>query len=382
MYKLWMLAAVAGWWAVRSPAEAVCTSLRGSNKWFAADNMWFSRNHRLYYGVNVFELKGINWHGMESDCRVVHGLWENPLDFYMDLLKTQNFNAIRVPLSLEIMQNLELELNPECTRADPAAGPGTTTAQFIGRFLDTAQSRGMFVLFDLHTVGGEITEMPWTADVSEEDVVAAWRNFAETFGKHPAIVGLEIKNEPHGPCSTPLFHRHAAKVIQAIGKTYEGLYFIDGTASSPIDQPPWGGSFESIAARCEDDDLCVLGLPQRLVFAPHVYGPDVRGPTVSVETEAVFERRYGFLTTHSFFNESAIVVTEFGGCLSDKDLDYFKKWKDYSSKKNLSTGAFFWTLPPSSADTGGILLDDYKTLNTQKLDFLNALQPSPSLPCA
>ena len=55
---------------------------------------------------------------------------------------------------------------------------------------------------------------------------------------------------------------------------YDGLYFIDGTATSGIDHPPWGGSFESIAARCEDDALCVLGMPERLVFAPHVYGPD------------------------------------------------------------------------------------------------------------
>lgn len=390
MKKHWMLAALAGWWwgggmpdGSPLPVKATaCAGLRGANKWFAADNLWASRHHRLYYGSDVFELKGINWHGMESDCRVVHGLWENPLDFYMDILKGQKFNALRVPLSFEIMQNLQLEVNADCTRADPTVVPGTTTGHFIERLLDTAKSRGMFVLFDLHTVGGQITEMPWSADVSEEDVVTAWRNFAAAFGTHPAILGLEIKNEPHGPCSQPVFHRHAARVIQEIGKMYDGLYFIDGTATSGIDHPPWGGSFESIAARCEDDALCVLGLPERLVFAPHVYGPDVRGPTVREESDAAFERRYGFLTTHAFFNASAIIVTEFGGFMQDIDYHYFVKWKDYTGKKNLSTGAFFWTLPPNSADTGGILLDDYKTLNKQKLDFLDALQPLPSLPCA
>lgn len=383
----WMLPALAWWWAAGCappPAQAAACAgnLRGANKWFGSETLWASRNQKLYHGSDVFELKGINWHGMESECRLVHGLWANTLDFYLNLLKTQKFNALRVPLSFELMENLDLEINPDCALADPAITPGMTSGQFLEFFLQKAKSQGMFVLFDSHTIGGQITEMPWSPEVSEDRVIAAWVNFAAKFGKHPAIIGFEIKNEPHGPCTTPIFHEHCAKVIQAIGTKYEGLYFIDGTAFSTIDHPPWGGSFESISPNCQEDKLCMLGIPQRLVFAPHVYGPDVRGPQVSDESEAVFERRYGFLTTHPFFNSSAITVTEFGGSIQDTDYQYFLKWKEYSEKKNLSTGAFFWTLPPSSADTGGILLDDYHTVNKNKLNFLNSLQPLPSSPCS
>lgn len=381
-----VLAALAGWWTAGSPApppvQAACTGLRGANKWFASETPWTSRNHQLYYGADAFELKGINWHGMESECRLVHGLWKNTLDFYLGLLREQKFNALRVPLSFEIMENLDVEVNGDCALADPAVVPGMTVGQFLHMFLDKLQSQGLFVLFDLHTIQGEITEMPWTPGVSEDRVIAAWTHFARTFGKHAAILGFEIKNEPHGRCTTPDFHAHAARVIQSIGSTFDGLFFIDGTAASAIDNPPWGGSFETIAQHCEDDALCALGIPSRIVLAPHVYGPDVRGLEVSEESSAVFERRYGFLKTHPFFNTSAILVTEFGGSLQHEDYDYFLTWKAFSQAKSLGTGAFFWTLPPSSADTGGILLDDYQTINTQKLDFLNSLQPSPSTPCA
>lgn len=385
MKRFRYLAALAWWWAAGCcappPVEGSGCHLRGGNKWYAIENEWSSRHGRLYYGSKPFQLKGINWHGMESDCRVVHGLWKHPLSFYLNIVESQEFNAIRVPLSFEVMEDLDLSANMGCAQSEPLVTEGTTVSQFLDFLLEEAQKRNMFVLFDLHSIGGQITEMPWTASVSEDRVVGAWRNFADRFGRHPAILGLEVKNEPHGPISTTDFHEHCAKVIEGIGDLFQGLYFIDGTASSTVDHPPWGGTFEGISGTCEEDPLCRLGMGSRLVFAPHVYGPDVRGEQVSVEDDETFERRFGFLTNHAFFNTSAIVVTEFGGFMREEDQSYFERWKAFVEKKNLSTGAFFWTLPPNSADTGGILLDDYETLNKQKLDFLHSLQPFPSTPC-
>lgn len=50
----------------------------------------------------------------------------------------------------------------------------------------------------------------------------------------------------------------------------------------------------------------------------------------------------------------------------------------YMNRVNLTAGAFFWTFPPSSYDTGGFLNDDWQTLDQRKLDFLTSVQPSPS----
>lgn len=381
MKCLTLLLATVSWLAFFFlPAVHGACSLRGNKEWFAPGTLWATRDNQLYYGDHVFRLKGINWNGMESDCRLVHGMWANTLEHYLDLLKANEFNALRIPLSFEVMEDPGLPVNLDCATADADITPGMNAGQFLAAFLDKVQSRGMFVLFDMHTIGGQITEMPWTDDVSEERVVAAWTNFAEVFGRHPAVMGLEIKNEPHGPCTTADFHQHSAKVITSIGHRYRGPYYIDGTAGSS-DQAPWGGTFEHISKTCEQDALCMLGMPERIVFAPHVYGPDVRGPTVSEENDATFERRFGFLRNHTFLNRSAIIVTEFGGHMRDAkgpDYRYFERWKEYMDRVNLTSGAFFWTFPPSSGDTGGILLDDWNTVDVQKLNFLKQFQPLPS----
>ena len=203
------------------PLEGQC-ALRGGGK-HSLQRSWKTKQNKLVYNGQEFRLKGINWNGFESDCNVVHGLWLSPLRHYLDILREQHFNALRIPLSFEIMENLDTAIKVECATADPEIF-GKTVRQYLGLFLDHLSARGISALFDLHTIGGNITEMPWADDVGEDRVVAAWVNFAQAFGKHPAIMGLEIKNEPHGPCTTYDFHAHCAKVIGAIGDRYDAIF--------------------------------------------------------------------------------------------------------------------------------------------------------------
>ena len=360
-------------------------SLRRDKHWVASNKVWVTKHNALVYGDQVFHLKGLNWNGFESDCRIIHGLWANTLDHYLDILHKQDINALRFPLPFESMENMSLPILASCVTADPSVPADTTVGHFIMVLLNKLRHRGMFALFDLHTIGGEITEFPWSNDVTEERVVQAWTNFAQQFGQHPAIMGLEIKNEPHGACTTAQFHQHSANVISQIRSHFPGLFFIDGTALSWNDEdpkPPWGGTFEGISSRCDDDALCQLGMSDKLVFSPHVYGPDVRGDTVVHEDAHTLERRYGFLRNHPFFNDSAIVVTEFGGRMEDPDgpdYQYFEMWKQYMHDANMTAGSFFWTFPPSSYDTGGFLEDDWQTIHPQKLQFLKSIQPAPTI---
>ncbi|GMT11475.1 hypothetical protein PFISCL1PPCAC_2772, partial [Pristionchus fissidentatus] len=52
--------------------------------------------------VNGFPLmlKGVNYFGFDTEAYAPHGLWRNDLDFYLDFIKNNDFNAIRVPFSL------------------------------------------------------------------------------------------------------------------------------------------------------------------------------------------------------------------------------------------------------------------------------------------
>jgi endoglucanase len=338
---------------------------------------WRTAHNALYRGAEAFRLKGINWNGIESDCRVVHGLWEHPLGHYMDVLQEHRFNAVRLPISYEAMADASAPVKSGCTTADR---PYASVHAFLTTFLDEALRRDMFVLFDLHSIEGAITEYPWTPTVTHDQVVDAWGRFAKAYATHPAVMGLEIKNEPHGAATTAEFHRHCEAVINRIraeAPTYDALFFVSGTTDGgERDKAPWGGSLETLPRHC--DSLCQLDMADRIVFCPHVYGPDVRGAGASGEGPAAFERRFGFLREHPVFNGSAIVPTEFGGFLQGADGAYFEEWLAFVRKRNYTTDAFFWTFPPTSHDTGGLLLDDWTTLDETKLAFLERLQPCPS----
>lgn len=366
--------------------HGVCTNLLRANKHVVdgRTSEWTTRNNAMFYGNELFHLKGINWNGFESDCNVIHGLWANSLDHYLDLLHDNNFNAIRLPIPYEIMNDLDIQINPSCIMGDNSIHENTTIREFLPVLLDKLQARAMFAVFDLHTIGGVITEFPWTDTVSEDQVLDGWWKFAQAVQDHPAVMGFEIKNEPHGQCTTEDFHDHCANVILrlGLGSPFKGLYFISGTSKSPVDgdSAPWGGTFEGISGTCEHDALCRLNISEKIVFAPHVYGPDVRQDQALIENNQTFERRFGFLKNHVFLNESAIVVTEFGGLMEagGPDMDYFQRWSCYMKSINLQPGAFFWTFPPSSDDTGGLLLDDYQTVNQDKMHFLDTMQPRSS----
>ncbi len=339
---------------------------------------WRTKNARIEYRGRPVQLKGINFHGIETDCRVPHGLWFHNLDYYLDLLQSHHFNAIRVPLSYEVMSNLDMPVNDACLTADTRF-MRSRIGDFIDTFLDMSWERNMAIIFDMHTIGGNITECPTTTGVTRQDVTNAWKNIISRFGRHQALMGVELKNEAHGECEIDNVLRFHEYVINQLYDMFSGLFFIGGVQGSG--DTPWGGTFA-------DSDILPfhrlysdVRKQERLVLAPHVYGPDVRGPSCENEGEAEMDARFGFLwANESAWKNNPIVVTEFGGYMQpgSSDLAYFERFLHYFQSHNLS-GFFFWTLPSTSGDTGGFVNGDvWDTIDQTKADFLYRLQPNPT----
>lgn len=341
---------------------------------------WQSKNRILYHNDAEFIVKGVNFNGIETtDCRAPLGLSERPLSFFFDFLQAQKFNALRIPLSFEVMANTQLKIG-YCVQAEPSLSPGQPVSIIIKRILDEANKRGIYVIFDLHTIGGKITPMPWTDVINENMVVESWLLFLKEFHAHPALMGIEIKNEPHDSITLEMFLTHCAKVITNIETyipEYKGLYFISGIQNGG----PWGGAFdhETMSDGFKDlahpSILCTTKTsPQRFVFNPHVYGTSVRGDDVDYEGVKEWENRYGFITSLStHWNSTAIIPTEVGGFLTGKDKDYYYRWLDWHlTQKGLRGGGFWWTLAPFSDDTGGIFNKDY-SVNWDKVEFMRIL---------
>ncbi|MGF1675612.1 MAG: glycoside hydrolase family 5 protein, partial [Rivularia sp. (in: cyanobacteria)] len=121
-----------------------------------------------------------------------------------------------------------------------------------------------------------------------------------------------------------------------------------------------------------------LSIRNKLVYSPHEYGPGVYNmPYFSDDKfpqNLVHRWQIGFNYISSQ-QKAPIFVGEFGGRLNDseKEAVWLNKFVKYIDEKNLSFA--FWSWNPNSADTGGILLDDWKSVDLAKQKLISQLLP-------
>jgi len=118
----------------------------------------------------------------------------------------------------------------------------------------------------------------------------------------------------------------------------------------------------------------------KLVYSPHVYGPSVAfqpyfsDPNFPNNMPAIWEDHWSFLPN---LTGKAVVFGEWGGIYSGQDGIWMDAFVAYLKAKDM-TDQFFWCLNPDSGDTGGLLLYDWITPETAKLNLLQKLVPSPT----
>lgn len=344
---------------VLSLFSLLCVALPDSNGYFT------TRNHRLFYNNDTeFALKGINFAGFESDCFAPHGLWEHDIDFYLDFIAENKFNAIRLPFSYELTYSLNQPLPPECV-AHVSAHCKETVGHLLDCFFVKALERNIFILLDFHTINYAITSEPY-GPLKPSEFYGAWDRILSRVIHYPNLLGIDIKNEPHGPTT---WDEWGAVVMDFIAHIqwkfpqYKGLYFMEGVQGDSC----WGGSFADMT---DQVDLT----HQNIVFSPHTYGVSVLGDIAVNYGEEDFKKWFGFLVEKY---DNALVMGEAGGFFTGQDMHWHLRYLNYLRKID-QTSTFYWSLNPDSSDTRGILNDDWTTYNTEKLAFLQQLQPSPT----
>lgn len=325
-----------------------------------------SRNQTILYEDKIeVRIKGINYFGFESDCRAPQGLWIHDLDFYLDFVKENNFNAIRVPFSYEMALHLDDPPKWECVTQVQDQHCKSSVGNMMECFFIKAIQRGMFILLDFHTINGMITDTPY-GDLQQHDFLYAWDLILERFVNYPNLLGIDIKNEPHGITTWKQWGNVINTTIDHIQKrfpTFKGLYFIEGVEQDSC----WGGSFKQMTHNFKQ--------PHHIVFSPHVYGVSVTHDKEKSGSFSQFESWFGFL--HKKYDQ-AIVIGEAGGSFNtQEDIEWHYRYSQYL-KSIHQTSNFYFCLNPDSLDTGGLLGDDWTTPNDAKLQFLADLQPNPS----
>lgn len=331
-----------------------------------ASSYFTSRNHRLYYQNKIeFSLKGINYAGFESYCNAPHGLWEHDLDFYLDFISENDFNAIRLPFSYELTYSLENPLEPECVTRVADVRCKASVGNLLDCFFEKALARNIFILLDFHTINYMITENP-LGPLKPEEFYGAWDRILDRVLHFPNILGIDIKNEPHGPTTWDEWGTIVTNFIAHVKwkyPDYRGLFFVEGVQGDSC----WGGSFQDMTNQ--------IDLTQKnIVFSPHTYGVSVLGDIAINYGSADFHKWFGFLVEKY---DNALVVGEAGGFFTGEDMYWHLRYMNYL-KEIGQTSTFYWSLNPDSADTRGILNDDWTSYNADKLQFLEDLQPKPT----
>lgn len=335
---------------------------KDSFQWRTYDKkIWFSPSSVNQTWIE-YPIRGTNWFGFDTECHVVHGLWVHSMNYYIDFLETYSINTLRIPISFEFATQLEtLYPTPECITHD-SQFHDTLSRDILHALLAICQLKQIAVLLDVHTIDGIISETPWVNEGSSY-VERAWDKLLHEYGNYPNLIGIDIKNEPHGAISWSAWSEFAQQFIQSTlihHPSFQGLFFVEGVQDTGA---PWGGSLAHATHSL---------LPtNRIVYSPHAYGVSVRGSTAIHDDSPIWDVWFG-----NWGQLNPLVIGEVGGLFIGDDRLWHSRFLTYSLMRNF-TNAFYWCLNPDSRDTGGLFFYDWTTPNNEKIQFLQSLQQYP-----
>ncbi|MGD2049207.1 MAG: glycoside hydrolase family 5 protein, partial [Chloroflexota bacterium] len=323
-------------------------------------------------------LTGINWFGLETESFAPHGLWARSLESFLDQIQELGFNTIRLPYSNELFDpsslptSINYDLNPELE--------GLTGLEIMDKIIEGAGSRGIRVILDRHRPNSHAQSELWYTDqVDEERWISDWVMLAERYRGNDTVIGMDLHNEPHGPATWGtgdlatdwrLAAERAGNAILAVNPNL--LIIVQGVEQYEGDWYWWGGNLTGAG-----DYPVRLDHPEQLVYSTHVYGPGVypqpwfSDPEFPENLPGIWESHWAYLVHE---NIAPVIIGEFGGRSVGEDAEgiWQRTLVSYLRDNNLSY--YYWTLNPNSGDTGGLLLDDWQSIDTEKQDLLSDYQ--------
>ncbi|MBI2921992.1 MAG: glycoside hydrolase family 5 protein [Planctomycetes bacterium] len=291
---------------------------------------------------NSVRLGGVNWYGMEGEDFVPGGLHRVALPVLLERVRALGFNHIRLPLSVElVLKNPKISDHVE---ANPRL-KGLTALQILDEIVAAAGRAGVGILLDGHRLSagwGDVGEADglWESAVwPEEKWIEAWLVLARRYRGKAAVIGADLKNEPHGSVTWGSgaagtdWRLAAERCGNAILKVApEWLIFVEGTAVALEGEGHhnywWGGNLTGVKAA-----PVRLNVKGRLVYSPHEYGPGLGKPPWFRDEESmhrVWKKAWGYLLEEGQAWSTPVYLGEFGSsnglrpgeppseCLEDK----------------------------------------------------------------
>lgn len=352
-------------------------------------------NGKLYDADNrEVRLTGANWFGFETSNLCLHGLWSRDWKGLLLQVKQMGFNCLRIPWCNKIMDAGSKPNSITFYGSDPLVNiqnglinvelKDKNSLEVLDVIVRGCSELGIKIILDNHSrdPDGYMNEKLWyTPSCPEMKWIDDWKAIAGRYKNNPTVVACDLDNEPHGKVSdggaqwgTGVESMDWKVAAEKCGNAIlsvnpDVLILIEGVEQVGNDNYWWGGNLTGVSAHPIE-----LTNPQKLVYSPHEYGPEVypqpwfEDSSFPSNMESIWNQKFGYIynkgISHLLVGEFGIRdVSSFGG----KEGTWFQTFMKYMGNKISWT---FWCLNPNSGDTGGLLQYDWLTVENWKLDLM------------
>ena len=324
-------------------------SAQGSGYWHTGGNQIVdSSGHAI-------RIAGINWYGFETTDEVVHGLWAKDYHTILNTIKSNGYNAIRLPYSNQMVENPIVPPNISFASSTGAINTdlqGLNALEIMDKVISAAGAIGLRVILDNHRSeagnSAEANGLWYTSAYPESAWINDWKNLVSRYAGfkdgsgNPIVIAVDLRNEPHliangshagscwtgdsstGGCATtdttqnwPAAAQRAGNAILSINSSL--LIMVEGIDCYNGDCDWWGGNLEGVSSH-----PVTLNVAGRLVYSAHDYGPSLfqqswfNGSTNFSTLSAVWDKFWGYINSGHI---APILVGEFGTSNNTSDIE-------------------------------------------------------------
>ncbi|HEY6785792.1 MAG TPA: glycoside hydrolase family 5 protein [Trebonia sp.] len=323
-------------------------------------------------------ITGVNWFGFETGTFAPDGLWARNYKSMLHQIVASGFNAIRLPYSNALFgpnntpNGIDYQLNPNLQ--------GLRGLALMDKIVDAATRDGLMVILDQHRPdqNGQSC-LPYSGDLTEQQWISDWAMLASHYRDNPLVVGADLHNEPCDPATwgdgNPqtdwrLMAEQAGDAILKVNPNW--LIIVEGTSSYDGQSTWWGGDLAGAKQYPVQ-----LSEANHLVYEAHDYGPSVYNQNWFLASNfpndlaGIWDKNWAYLSEQ---NIAPVLLGEFGGSVGQNETETV--WQETLVKflKQHHISYTYWCWNPNSGDTGGILNNDWTTVDQDKLALLHTYQ--------
>jgi endoglucanase len=368
----------------------------GQGYWHASGTQLLDSNNQ------PVRITGVNWFGLETASYAPHGLWSQDDKAMLKQIHDLGFNVIRLPFSNQLFDQGSTPTGIDFSNGKNADLCATsfsngncpkplTGFQIMDKIISYAGSIGLKIILDQHRPDSGAQSALWyTQQYPESRWLSDWTMLAKHYLGNTTVIGADLHNEPHSPacwgCNDPktdwrLAAEKGGNAILNINPHW--LIFVEGVEcfgphGSADKQKKgntcdwWGGNLMGVAQY-----PVRLKVPNQLVYSAHDYPASIYQQTwfqaknYPANLPSVWQKFWGYIPKRKHV---PLWVGEFGTKLqTTSDQQWLKAIVSYMGTGAHGLSWTFWSWNPDSGDTGGILADDWKTVNTDKMSYLKSI---------